>query len=119
MIGAGIKIQGIQPQLNRTFMFLDRLTVESLINDIVMLSQDVNLIILTLSKQRDRILFLNAQIKHYIETVRDEIMDYKTKELLDSVKHFIVITDKSISGFNIEVQLVVDHKLYNYKLKRE
>lgn len=113
----GIKLQLQKPSINR-FSFIEMPTKESLMNDIRTLVVNINTMVGTFQHQKERILALNYHFKEQIDTYKSEILDYYSLKVLDELKHFILITDKSKVNFNFELQLIIEGEKHIIKSNR-
>ncbi len=104
---AKIQIQIPNKHRNQSF-FLENQTAENLKEDILILTQTVNPFISCLSVQKDRVLYLNAIIRQALYVFKEETNNFLTHKLLDNVKYFIRISNRSIDNFGIEVHLLID-----------
>lgn len=84
----------------------------NLINDIKTICFDLNTYIGDISMQKERILALNYNIKNTLE-----YFYYNTRsEMVNNFKYFLLITNRSISDFNIEVQILLNGNLTTFYL---
>lgn len=88
--------------INTNWRWFDNPSKDNLLVDIKRVCYNINLYIINLSQQKERVLVLNYGIKTFIDYLQNGSYNYEHHLILDSVKHFIRISDKSIGKFNLE-----------------
>lgn len=99
--------------------WFDNPSEDSLFNDIKRISFDINTYIGKISQQKERILVLNEMIKMIIGYLQNGSYNYEHHLILDNVKHFIKINNKSIVNFNLEVQLLINDNYFSFKINNK
>ena len=103
-----------QPQ-KPTMEFLYTQTEESLITDIKTILRYMNSSV-NLTRQKDRVEAIHFHIKRMFETYKYELVSLEIIKLLENSKLFIIIINKSIDNFAIQVQLIFNHTLYKIQI---
>jgi hypothetical protein len=95
------------PPINE-WKFITRPTVGNLIEDMKQTAFLVSRLETRISKHRDSVLELDYHFESLINNYKCQYYDYRIQRFLDSVEWFILITDKSVIGFNMEVQVTCE-----------
>jgi len=91
--------------------FLAEPNKSNLIKDIEVILNELLSTVPDISSQRIRVIELNNRIKTTIDFYKANSDNYHIHELLNSFKHFIIISNRSIVNFKINIQIMIDDEL--------
>lgn len=98
-------------------LFSQNSSAESLIEDIKSVCSDLLLNVNTLSKQKERVLALDEMIKFTINTFRAQSKTYESFEILKNFQSFILIINRTLENFDLEVQITIGEKTCKFSLR--
>lgn len=83
----------------------------NLIKDIEVILNELVPTVPDISSQRIRVIELNKRINHTIDFYIANSNNNHIHDLLKSFKHFIIISNKSIVNFKINIQIMIGNEL--------
>lgn len=109
-----IKIDRPKPMLSS---FLTRPTCDALIKDIENTCYTFNISVNNLSSQRNCVLEIHQAIMALINFLKSSADSFRANNILNQFKSFILITNRTIDNFSLEVQIDIDNREYKIYLK--
>lgn len=102
----------IQEPTKRIIKFLEKPNCDTLFEDIQAVCYDLVLNIKKLDDQRNCVLNLDERIKRLLEYLRSSVDSFRSNNLLNKFQYFILITNRTIDGFSLEIQITIDEREY-------